>query len=269
MKRLAIALVVSGLLCGPAAAQPWKKVAQGEGWVSDRGTVRMAASPQTPDKVIAVAKAFAGLPYVWAGHDPVGGFDCSGYAYEVMRLSGYDIPRMADQQFEATRRVAYDDLQPGDLVFFETYMKGPSHVGFYLGQGDFIHASSAANGVVVSQLKTGYYSERFLGGGRPDGWRPEPLRVARVAEPVVALADPAVEKAVAVGQAHEVEVPLSTSPFSRRRAAQPVKVAVVDDRESEEQAALAGWTLLLGETVAVGRLQWDGLKSGLSHALGV
>lgn len=269
MRRLALGALLSGLLLGPAAAEPWREVAQGDGYVSDRGTIRVAGAPQSPDKVLAVAKAFAGLPYVWAGHDPVGGFDCSGYAYEVMRLNGYEIPRMADQQFHATSRVAYERLEPGDLVFFETYMKGPSHVGFYLGQGDFIHASSAANGVVVSQMKTGYYRERFLGGGRPEGWRPEPLRVARVAEPVAAIADPAVEKAVSVGQAQQVEVPLSTSPFAKRRAPQPVRVAVVDDRESEEQAALQGWSLLLGETVALGRLQWSGLKSGLSSALGV
>lgn len=270
MSRRAVATALfCALMAGPLVAQPWREVAQGDGYVSKRGTIRLAGSPQAPEKVLSVARAFAGIPYVWAGHDPVAGFDCSGYAFEVLRLNGYEVPRMADQQFEATRRVAYGDLEPGDLVFFETYMKGPSHVGFYLGQGDFIHASSAANGVVVSQMESGYYRERFLGGGRPDGWREQPLRVARLAEPVVALPDPAVEKAISAGKAQNVEVPLSTSPFAKRRAPQPVRVAVHDELASEEEAALRGWSLMLGETVAMGRLQWSQIRNGLATALGV
>jgi hypothetical protein len=80
---------------------------------------------------------------------------------------------MADEQFEASQRVGKESLLPGDMVFFTTYLPGPSHAGIYLGEGNFVHASSAGEGVVVSQLETGYYAERFLGGGRPAGWRSE------------------------------------------------------------------------------------------------
>jgi hypothetical protein len=123
--------------------------------------------------VVGLAKSYMGVPYVWAGTSK-NGFDCSGFIYEVFRANGYTIPRMADEQFYATRRVQKkEDLRVGDLVFFTTYMPGPSHVGIYLGDGKFIHASSAGGGVITSQLRDGYYSEAFLGGGRPEGY-PEP-----------------------------------------------------------------------------------------------
>lgn len=121
------------------------------------------------EELIDHATKFKGTPYVWAGTSKKG-FDCSGYIYAMMRDSGYEVPRMADEQFEATQRVERKDLKRGDLVFFTTYMPGPSHVGIYLGEGRFIHASSAGGGVIVSQMNDGYYSKAFIGGGRPDGY---------------------------------------------------------------------------------------------------
>jgi len=121
------------------------------------------------EEIIEYASQFKGTPYVWAGTTKKG-FDCSGYIYAMMRDSGYEVPRMADEQFEATQRVQRKDLKRGDLVFFTTYLPGPSHVGIYLGEGKFIHASSAGGGVIVSQMNDGYYSKAFLGGGRPDGY---------------------------------------------------------------------------------------------------
>ena len=272
MSRRALSgLLVALALSSPAWAEGWKETAKGDGYVSQSGTITASATPQSPSKVLAVAKAFAGLPYVWAGTSPTAGFDCSGYAYEVLRLNGYEVPRMADQQFEATKRVAYEELQPGDMVFFQTYLPGPSHVGFFLGGGEFIHASSAAEGVVVSTLKSGYYRERFLGGGRPANWQVEPMQVADVVQPVASLSEPAVTKAVERVKTVEPEFELTTSPFARRRAArkpQPLRVAVVPEVESSNEAALEEWKLTLGETLSIGRLQLQKILKAVALSLG-
>ena len=271
MRKLCIpGLLLAALTMGPATAEPWKKLGEGEGYISQsHGTLRVSQAPQEASRVVDVAKTFAGLPYVWAGHDPTSGFDCSGYVYEVMRLNGYEVPRMADEQFHETDRVAYKDLKPGDLVFFHTYLPGPSHVGFYLGNSEFIHSSSAAEGVVVSRMDSGYYRERFLGGGRPDGWQDGPLPVAEVIEPAADLAHVALEQTeetlpVAVAE----ELQLTNDPFARRRMPQPVRSTVVPEPANLEEAAMEDWSLLLGESVAAAELQMKGILSALSAAFG-
>ncbi len=111
--------------------------------------------------VVEFAKGFLGTPYVWGGNRP-GGFDCSGFIYYILSTRGVDSPRMADGQFTVGSPVARQSLQAGDLVFFSTYEPGPSHVGIYMGDGNFIHASSAAGQVVVTSLSKNYYGERYL-----------------------------------------------------------------------------------------------------------
>ena len=76
------------------------------------------------------------------------------------------MPRMADEQFYAGYPVQLQELQPGDVVFFTTYEPGPSHAGVYLGNGSFIHASSAAGEVTITPLSKAYYAERYLGARR-------------------------------------------------------------------------------------------------------
>lgn len=114
-------------------------------------------------QIVSLAKQFWGVPYVWAGRSP-NGFDCSGFTSYVYSRMGIAIPRMADEQFYAGVRV--NDLQPGDLVFFTTYEPGPSHVGIYVGNGQFIHASSGVGQVTVTSLSNEYYSSRYLGARR-------------------------------------------------------------------------------------------------------
>lgn len=116
-------------------------------------------------QVVAFAKQFLGVPYVWAGRSP-GGFDCSGFVSYVVGQFGISVPRMADEQFEVGMRVARGDLQPGDLVFFTTYEPGPSHVGVYVGGGQFVHASSGAGYVTLTSLYSDYYQSRYLGARR-------------------------------------------------------------------------------------------------------
>ena len=110
------------------------------------------------------AMRFLGVPYVFGGTSS-SGFDCSGYVQHVFAMLGYHIPRTADAQFDAGKRVTGATIAPGDLVFFQTYAAGPSHVGIYLGNDRFVHASSS-HGVTVSSLHESYWSARYLGAKR-------------------------------------------------------------------------------------------------------
>jgi cell wall-associated NlpC family hydrolase len=115
-------------------------------------------------RITGTALRYLGVPYVWGGTS-FGGVDCSGFVWAVFAKNGIDLPRTADAQFEEGRHVPTSDLRAGDLVFFQTYALGASHVGIYLGNGKFVHASSS-DGVRVDQLAEDYYSSRYLGARR-------------------------------------------------------------------------------------------------------
>lgn len=117
------------------------------------------------DKVVKLANHFWGVHYVWGGVSP-SGFDCSGFTHYVLLKSNIIVPRTASAQYSAGTWVARDKLKPGDLVFFTTYKPGPSHVGFYLGNNKFIHASSGAGYVKVSDLTSSYYAKNYIGSKR-------------------------------------------------------------------------------------------------------
>ncbi|HEV3153381.1 MAG TPA: C40 family peptidase [Candidatus Baltobacteraceae bacterium] len=106
---------------------------------------------------------FLGTPYVFGGTTS-SGFDCSGFVQHVFAMLGINVPRTADAQYYAGRRTK-GGMKAGDLVFFQTYEPGPSHVGIYLGHGKFVHASSS-HGVMVSNLSDSYWAERYLGAKR-------------------------------------------------------------------------------------------------------
>lgn len=117
------------------------------------------------DQLISNAKTHLGSPYLFGGtsHE---GFDCSGFSQVVFKQTGIDIPRTTGEQFEMGTSVKKEDLQKGDLIFFETIRKGPSHLGIYIGDNKFIHSSSS-KGVAISKLDDPYYwGSRYLGARR-------------------------------------------------------------------------------------------------------
>jgi peptidoglycan endopeptidase LytE len=113
--------------------------------------------------ITRTAMRYLGVPYMWGGTS-YSGVDCSGFVQSVFAKNGIELPRMADEQFAIGRRIAMTFLMPGDLVFFETYTSGASHVGIYLGHGRFIHAST--RGVVIDALSMSYYASRYIGARR-------------------------------------------------------------------------------------------------------
>lgn len=113
------------------------------------------------------ALATAGIEYQRGGSSRATGFDCSGLVVHVYREAfGIVLPRSTRAQSEATRPVALDDLQPGDLLFYNTQSKPYSHVGIFLGEGRFIHAPKPGSAVRMENLHAGYWSKRFDGARR-------------------------------------------------------------------------------------------------------
>lgn len=126
--------------------------------------VSRGPSVTTVRRLIQTSFQHIGVPY-WFGGTTPRGFDCSGFTRYVFSSIGVSLPRMADSQFATGRPVSVERLQPGDLVFFETYEPGPSHVGIYIGNSQFISATSS-RGVVVADLFGQYWGERYLGARR-------------------------------------------------------------------------------------------------------
>ncbi|MDR7002601.1 LysM peptidoglycan-binding domain-containing protein [Neobacillus niacini] len=121
-----------------------------------------ANSASKVQEVIAEAQKYIGTPYRWGGNTP-SGFDCSGFTKYVFDQVGISLPRTTSTQWSATTPVSSPSV--GDLVFFETYKAGPSHVGIYLGNNKFI--SAADQGVVISDLTVSYWKTRYLGARSP------------------------------------------------------------------------------------------------------
>jgi cell wall-associated NlpC family hydrolase len=116
---------------------------------------------------VRTAQRYAGTPYVWGGESRTG-FDCSGFIIRVMRDLGYKaLPHSAAEQFNYGTPIAQGLLKPGDLVFFKnTYKRGISHVGIYLGRGRFIHAAGTGKGPIVSYLAHSPFAEKYAGARR-------------------------------------------------------------------------------------------------------
>jgi cell wall-associated NlpC family hydrolase len=115
--------------------------------------------------VVETALALRGVPYRNGGSDP-SGFDCSGFVWYVFGRHGIAVPRTVSEQFQAGRPVKGRELQPGDLVFFETGGAPVSHVGVMVGGDEFVHAPSSRGEVRVEHLAAPYWATRFVGARR-------------------------------------------------------------------------------------------------------
>jgi len=120
-------------------------------------------------KMIKLAKKKLGRRYVWGAVGQKNTFDCSGLTSYVCKKNGISIPRRAIQQSKYGKYVSRKNLKPGDLIFFDTSKKRKgyvNHVGIYIGDNKFIHASSAKHKVIITSLNKAFYSQRFKGGRR-------------------------------------------------------------------------------------------------------
>jgi peptidoglycan DL-endopeptidase CwlO len=119
-----------------------------------------SAPPASHGGVVGIAMRYLGVPYVWGGASPRG-FDCSGLVMYVFAQIGVSLPHSSYAQYGMGSPVSMSQLQPGDLVFFA----GASHVGIYIGGGQFIHAPHTGDVVKISSL-SGWYASTFAGGRR-------------------------------------------------------------------------------------------------------
>ncbi len=115
--------------------------------------------------LIDVAMDYIGIPYRFGGSS-LRGIDCSAFVQMVYRYFSIDLPRTAREQFKAGVRVSKKELRIGDLIFFRTYAKYPSHVGIYIGEGKMIHASSRNKKVTITSINEPYYVRRYIGAVR-------------------------------------------------------------------------------------------------------
>jgi cell wall-associated NlpC family hydrolase len=119
------------------------------------------------NKMLGQAMTLLGVPYKRGGSSAETGFDCSGFVRHLYETSvGRLLPRRAEEQAVATDKIDRSELNPGDLVFFNTMRRTFSHVGIYLGDGKFIHAPSAGKAVRVDDLRAAYWTKRFTGARR-------------------------------------------------------------------------------------------------------
>ena len=164
MKRFIVHLLctVSIMLCNSAAAN---FSTQNEKGVPI--TFLEAAKNSISDEVLSQAMSLKGIKYKYGGNSPQTGFDCSGFVnYVFNKAANVKMPRTTRGLSRIGDTVKKQELLPGDLVFFNTRRRPFSHVGIYLGEGEFIHAPSTGSKVSVENMDTGYWKQRFNGGKR-------------------------------------------------------------------------------------------------------
>ncbi len=133
---------------------------------SDNAGSNSAAVSFSGQDIVSKAEQYLGTPYVYGGASP-SGFDCSGFTYYVLRSFGYNAYRTPADQYSHGSYVSKGSLQPGDLVFFSSNSGASiTHVGIYVGGGQFIHSPNSRSVVSYADLTTGYWSNTYYGGRR-------------------------------------------------------------------------------------------------------
>ena len=142
------------------------KLLADKGLLTHIGQARQTVSNKASELVVD-AMGFLGVPYKRGGNTAETGFDCSGFVRAMYEQSiGLILPRRAEQQAAATQNIDRAELQPGDLVFFNTLRRTFSHVGIYVGEGKFIHSPKPGAEVRVESMNMSYWQSRFDGARR-------------------------------------------------------------------------------------------------------
>jgi cell wall-associated NlpC family hydrolase len=142
-----------------------KKKKESDKRLSRGETSSDSANSEGGNNLISYAYNFIGKPYVWGAEGPKS-FDCSGFTKYVYNAFGVSLPHYTGSQIGEGSSVTRKNLKQGDLVFFNTDGVSVSHVGIYVGDGEFIHASSGSHKVTVSNLGQSYYSSAYVGARR-------------------------------------------------------------------------------------------------------
>ena len=209
MRTIAPTLLIASalLLAASAHAAPGSsgddidKMLTDKGFLTQIDQVRQSVTLKASELVVN-AMGFLGVPYKRGGNNAETGFDCSGFVRAIYQQSvGMLLPRRAEEQAAATQRIEKNELQPGDLVFFNTLRRTFSHVGIYVGNNKFIHSPKPGAEVRVENMGISYWQTRFNGARRVTAAQPAatapaaaqalqavPLTVAPVASPFSAFA---------------------------------------------------------------------------------
>lgn len=187
------AALAAFLFVASAQASPLEAGDDLDRFLADKGLllrfdqVRQSVSTKASELVVT-AMGFLGVPYRRGGNTVETGFDCSGFVRAMFEQTvGLILPRRAEQQAAATQKIARADLQPGDLVFFNTLQRAFSHVGIYIGDGKFIHSPKPGSEVRVENMGLSYWNNRFDGARRVALAVPESAALAplQAAEPAL------------------------------------------------------------------------------------
>jgi len=131
-------------------------------------------APGFQRSIVDFAIGLLGIQYRFGG-ESIWGMDCSAFVQKVYAMAGIDLPRTARYQAKYGMYVSRENLQPGDLLFFRTYARFPSHVGIYIGEGKMIHASSAGKRIMISDIDKDFYLRNFLFAKRLFLYDPEEI----------------------------------------------------------------------------------------------
>lgn len=159
-----------------SSSNGWSKIKVGNGYgyvsskyLSESKTVNNTYRSGTVNSsdIIAYAKSFIGCKYVWGATGP-STFDCSGLTQYVFKHFGISIPRVSADQYSSAKKVTWDGMKAGDLVFFSNSTSGNNvaHVGIYIGNNQMIHSSSTGGTVCISNINSNYYKQHYIGSGR-------------------------------------------------------------------------------------------------------
>ena len=184
---VAILITASAQANPPGAGDDMDRLLADKGLLERIDQVRQSVSVKASELVVT-AIGFLGVPYRRGGNTVETGFDCSGFVKAMFEQTvGLILPRRAEQQAATTQKIERADLQPGDLVFFNTLRRAFSHVGIYVGEGKFIHSPKPGSEVRVENMGVAYWNHRFDGARRVQTSSPEAAtaQVLPTTEPAV------------------------------------------------------------------------------------